>query len=350
MQVIIDQHHLTGFGKPIDMPQPPVLEIQDIVKYFPVTSGLRSKPTSWIKAVDGVSLLINKGESFGLVGESGCGKTTLGRIILRLLEPYSGSIRLNGVEITHLNRRKMRPHRRNMQMIFQDPRANLDPRMTVASIVTEPLRSFQKLGRRQLRDRAVTLLEKVGLQAADLDKYPHAFSGGERQRIGIARALCLNPGLIVADEPVSALDMSIQAQVLNLLGDLKASFDFSSLIISHDLSVVSYMCDRIAVMYLGGIVEMAPSNRFSHAQRHPYTAALVSAVPLPDPHRRQPPVVLEGEIPSPVDPPPGCLFHTRCPYCFDRCRVERPQLVEAAAGHQVACWLNNGRGLDTSIS
>ena len=332
------------------MPQKPLLDVQDIVKYFPVATGLWSKPKSWIKAIDGVSFQIHKGENFGLVGESGCGKTTLGRIILRLLEPTSGEIRLNGVEITRLNRREMRPLRRDVQMVFQDPHASLDPRMTVASIVTEPLRAFQKVDKQQLRSRAVNLLEKVGLKAADLDKYPHAFSGGERQRIGIARALCLNPSLIIADEPVSALDMSIQAQVLNLLTDLKASFDFSSLIISHDLSVVNHMCERVAVMYLGVIVEMAPSTMFNRNQRHPYTAALVSAIPIPDPHQKQAPVTLVGEIPSPVDPPSGCLFHTRCPYCFDHCRVERPVLVEVAAGHTVACWLNGGRGLDTKIS
>ena len=332
------------------MPQQPILDVQDIVKYFPVADGLWSKPTAWIKAVDGVTFQVHKGESFGLVGESGCGKTTLGRTILRLIEPTSGSIKLDGVEITGLNRREMRAYRRDVQMIFQDPQASLDPRMKVVSIVTEPLRAFQKVGRQQLRDRAVSLLERVGLKAADLDKYPHAFSGGERQRIGIARALCLDPSLIVADEPVSALDMSIQAQVLNLLADLKASFDFSSLIISHDLSVVNHMCDCVAVMYLGVIVEMAPSKMFSRNQRHPYTAALVSAVPIPDPHQKQAPLTLEGEIPSPVDPPSGCLFHTRCPYCFERCRVERPTLVDVAAGHTVACWLNNGCGLDTDIS
>lgn len=332
------------------MPQQPILDVQDIVKYFPVAGGLWSKPTAWIKAVDGITFQVHKGESFGLVGESGCGKTTLGRTILRLIEPTSGSIKLDGVEITGLNRREMRAYRRDVQMIFQDPQASLDPRMKVVSIVTEPLRAFQKVGRQQLRDRAVSLLESVGLKADDLDKYPHAFSGGERQRIGIARALCLDPSLIVADEPVSALDMSIQAQVLNLLTDLKASFDFSSLIISHDLSVVNHMCDCVAVMYLGVIVEMAPSKMFSRNQRHPYTAALVSAVPIPDPHQKQSPLTLEGEIPSPVDPPSGCLFHTRCPYCFERCRVERPPLVDVAAGHTVACWLNNGRGLDTQIS
>ncbi len=328
----------------------PILDVQDIVKYFPLAGGLWSKRKAWIKAVDGVSFQIHKGESFGLVGESGCGKTTLGRIILRLLEPNSGSIRLNGVEITHLNRREMRPFRRDVQMIFQDPQASLDPRMTVASIVTEPLRAFQKVDRQQLRSKALNLLKKVGLKAEDLDKYPHAFSGGERQRIGIARALCLNPGLIVADEPVSALDMSIQAQVLNLLGDLKTSFDFSSLIISHDLSVVNHMCDRIAVMYLGVIVEMAPATLFGRVQRHPYTAALVSAIPIPDPHQKQSPLTLEGEIPSPVDPPSGCLFHTRCPYCFDRCRVERPTLIETTPEHRVACWLSSGRGLEPEVS
>ena len=332
------------------MPRQPILDVQNIAKYFPLAGGLWSKPTAWIKAVDGVSFQVHKGESFGLVGESGCGKTTLGRTILRLIEPTSGSIKLNGVEITGLNRREMRAYRRDVQMIFQDPQASLDPRMKVVSIVTEPLRAFQKVGRQQLRDRAVSLLEKVGLKADDMDKYPHAFSGGERQRIGIARALCLNPSLIVADEPVSALDMSIQAQVLNLLTDLKAAFDFSSLIISHDLSVVNHMCDRVAVMYLGVIVETAPSSMLSGNQRHPYTAALVSAVPIPDPHQKQTPLTLEGEIPSPADPPSGCLFHTRCRYCFERCRVERPRLVDVAADHRVACWLNAGRGLDTIIS
>jgi len=341
---------MTCIRNQTDMPQQPILDVQDVVKYFPLAGGFWSKSKAWIKAVDGVSFQIHKGESFGLVGESGCGKTTLGRIILRLLEPNSGSIRLNGVEITHLNRREMRFLRRDVQMIFQDPQASLDPRMTVASIVTEPLRAFQKIGRPQLRRKALNLLKKVGLKADALDKYPHAFSGGERQRIGIARALCLNPGLIVADEPVSALDMSIQAQVLNLLGDLKVSFDFSSLIISHDLSVVNHMCDRIAVMYLGVIVEMAPSTMFGRVQRHPYTAALVSAIPIPDPHQKQSPLILEGEIPSPVDPPSGCLFHTRCPYCFDRCRVERPKLFEVAENHKVACWLSNGRGLEPEVS
>jgi peptide/nickel transport system ATP-binding protein len=331
-------------------PTNPILDIQDIVKYFPLTGGLWSKPKAWIKAVDGVSFQIRKGESFGLVGESGCGKTTLGRIILRLLEPDAGSILLNGVDVTHLTRHEMRPFRRHVQMIFQDPQASLDPRMTVASIVTEPLRAFQKIDRQQLRAKAVNLLEKVGLKADDLDKYPHVFSGGQRQRIGIARALCLNPSLIVADEPVSALDMSIQAQVLNLLGDLKETFNFSSLIISHDLSVVNHMCDHIAVMYMGAMVEKAPSTLFSRLQRHPYTAALVSAIPIPDPHNKQPPVILEGEIPSPVDPPSGCLFHTRCPYCFDHCRVDRPRLVQAEADHTVACWLNDGRGLEPDVS
>jgi peptide/nickel transport system ATP-binding protein/oligopeptide transport system ATP-binding protein len=327
-------------------PTNPILEVQDIVKHFPVTGGLWSRPKSWIKAIDGVSFQIHKAESFGLVGESGCGKTTLGRIILRLLEPTSGNILLNGVNITRLNRKEMRSHRRNVQMIFQDPHSSLDPRMTVASIVTEPLRAFETVGRQQLRSRAAELLEKVGLKAADLDKYPHAFSGGERQRIGIARSLCLNPGLIVADEPVSALDMSIQAQVLNLLSDLKASFGFSSLIISHDLSVVNHICERVAVMYLGVVVEMAPSTLFGGHQRHPYTAALVSAVPIPDPHQKQSITALEGEVPSPAEPPSGCLFHTRCPYCFDRCRLERPKLVEVAENHNVACWLGSGRGLE----
>ena len=326
--------------------QIPLLDIQDIVKSFPLGGGLFARPKAWVKAVDSVSFQIRKGESFGLVGESGCGKTTLGRIILRLLNPTSGRIRLNGVDITHLNRKAMRPHRRVMQMIFQDPQASLDPRMTVAAIVTEPLRAFEHVNSRLLREKAAELLTKVGLSNTDLDKYPHAFSGGERQRIGIARALCLEPRLVVADEPVSALDMSIQAQVLNLLADLKSSFGFSSLIISHDLSVVDHMCDRIAVMYLGMIVEMAPSVRFSQHQRHPYTAALVSAIPMPDPYQKLPVATLKGEVPSPLNPPAGCLFHPRCPHCFDRCRMERPALIHAAPDQSVACWLNNGRGLE----
>jgi oligopeptide/dipeptide ABC transporter ATP-binding protein len=321
------------------MPEDNLLEVHNLVKHFPQGGGLFSKPKAWIKALDGVSFQVRKGESFGVVGESGCGKTTMGMLILRLLEPSSGQIRFNGEDITQLNRTQMRPLRKQIQIIFQDPYSSLDPRMKVSSIVTEPLCAFQKLTKQKKQDAAVQLIEKVGLQAADLGRYPHEFSGGQRQRIGIARALSVQPRLIVADEPVSALDVSIQAQIINLLDDLKREFHLAYIFISHDLNVVEYMCDRIAVMYLGVIIETAPATAFSKDSRHPYTRALLSAVPLPDPYKSRPPVFLEGDVPSPTDPPVGCVFHARCNSCFDRCRIERPRLVEVSPGHYVACWL-----------
>jgi len=322
-----------------------LLEVVDLVKHFSLGGGLLSKSTSWVKAVDGVSFSVAKGESFGLVGESGCGKTTLGRLVLRLLDPTAGTIKLDGKDITHLSRAALRPLRRKMQIIFQDPFSSLDPRMKVESIVTEPLRAHDSLSRGQRKEKAVALLEKVGLRSADLDKYPHEFSGGQRQRIGIARSLCVRPRLIVADEPVSALDVSIQAQVINLLEDLRDEFELSYIIISHDLSVVEHMCDRIAVMYLGGIVETASAEVFSVTPRHPYTRALLKAVPLPNPQGQVPPAPLEGDVPSPIDPPAGCAFHTRCQYVHARCQLERPVLAKAGEGHFVACWLNGGQGL-----
>jgi oligopeptide/dipeptide ABC transporter ATP-binding protein len=239
----------------------------------------------------------------------------------------------------------MSAFRQKMQIIFQDPYSSLDPRMKVEGIITEPLRATQLLSKKQRREVAVDLLEKVGLRSIDLDKYPHEFSGGQRQRIGIARALCVRPELIVADEPVSALDVSIQAQVINLMEDLKQEFDLSYVFISHDLSVVQYICDRIAVMYLGGIVELASTRDFSVSTRHPYTEALLNAVPLADPHRRKEPFAMEGDVPNPIDPPTGCAFHPRCLYRFDRCSIDKPPLIEATTGHLVACWLNQGRGL-----
>ena len=322
-----------------------LLEVTDLVKHFPLGGGLMTKPTSWVKAVDGVSFSVAKGESFGLVGESGCGKTTLGRLVLRLIDPTAGSVKLDGMDITLLSRSDLRPLRRKMQIIFQDPFSSLDPRMKVEAIVTEPLRAHDRLSRGQRREKAVVLLEKVGLREGDLDKYPHEFSGGQRQRIGIARSLCVRPQLIVADEPVSALDVSIQAQVINLLEDLRAEFGLSYIFISHDLSVVEHMCDRIAVMYLGVIVETAPADIFSVSSRHPYTRALLAAVPLPDPQGQVPPAPLEGDVPSPIDPPAGCAFHTRCQYVHGRCRLERPVLAKAGEGHFVACWLNDGAGV-----
>ena len=327
------------------MPDGPLLKIEDLVKHFPLGGGIMTKPRAWVKAVDGISFDLNRGETFGLVGESGCGKTTVGRLILRLIEPSEGRIEFDGDDISSMSRAQLMPLRRRMQIIFQDPYSSLDPRMKVDAIITEPLRAIQSLTRQQQQDTAAELLEKVGLQQSDLDKYPHEFSGGQRQRIGIARSLCVRPELIVADEPVSALDVSIQAQVINLMQDLKDEFNLSYIFISHDLSVVEHICDRIGVMYLGKIVELAGNEDFSRNPRHPYTRALLQAVPLPDPHRRTDPFAMEGDVPNPIDPPAGCSFHPRCPYKFDRCVVETPKLVEATEGHLVACWLNQGFGM-----
>jgi oligopeptide/dipeptide ABC transporter ATP-binding protein len=327
------------------MTEAPLLQVTELVKHFPLGGGILAKPTAWVKAVSGVSFAVRRGESFGLVGESGCGKTTIGRMVLRLIEPTSGRIDFDGQSILQLTRNEFRRLRRRMQIIFQDPYSSLDPRMTVAQIVTEPLLAGRHPGRSERRRMAASLLDKVGLRQEDLDKFPHEFSGGQRQRIGIARALCVRPELIVADEPVSALDVSIQAQVINLLQDLQAEFGLSYIFISHDLSVVEHLCNRVAVMYLGSIVELAPADGFSRNPRHPYTEALLTAVPLPDPRQRAAPFAMEGDVPSPIDPPPGCPFHPRCRFAFDRCRIEKPILLKVAAEHQVACWLNGGAGL-----
>jgi oligopeptide/dipeptide ABC transporter ATP-binding protein len=327
------------------MTEVPLLTVDELVKEFPLGSGLFAKPKTRVRAVDRVSFSISRGETFGLVGESGCGKTTLGRLILRLIEPTSGEVKFDGQNMQALGTNEMRLMRRRMQVIFQDPYSSLDPRMKVEAIVTEPMRAGQHLAKSARREVAAALLEKVGLGKLDLEKYPHEFSGGQRQRIGVARALSVKPELIVADEPVSALDVSIQAQVINLMQDLKHEFNLSYVFISHDLSVVEHISDRIAVMYLGTIVELGPAEEFSVAPRHPYTEALLRSVPMPDPHCKTELFTMEGDVPSPIDPPAGCAFHPRCVHVLNRCRGERPPLVEAASQHYVACWLNEGRGL-----
>ncbi|MFC1886351.1 ABC transporter ATP-binding protein [Thermodesulfobacteriota bacterium] len=321
-----------------------LLEVEHLSKLFPFGKRLLREPKAWIRAVDTVSFSVRRGESFGLVGESGCGKTTLGRLILRLINPTSGKIVFDGCDITDLSKSELRPFRSRMQIIFQDPYSSLDPRMKVKSIVTEPLGMNRDLAEWERRDIVSGLLQKVGLKSADLDKYPHEFSGGQRQRIGIARALCVRPDLIVADEPVSALDVSIQAQVINLMEDLKNEFNLSYIFISHDLSIICHVCERIAVMYFGSIIEMGPTDRLSISARHPYTRALLSAAPIPDPHRLSRPLAMEGDVPSPIDPPKGCPFHPRCAHQFERCQKENPQLTPIASDHLVACWLNEGRG------
>ncbi len=308
-----------------------LLEATDLSRHFSTTGGGK------VKAVDGVSLQLGRGETLGLVGESGCGKSTTGRLLLRLLPATTGRVVFDGTEITGLSSRALRPLRRRMQMIFQDPFASLDPRMTIGQTLTEMLDIHRIGSRAERRDRVAGLMEKVGLRPEQLRLYPHEFSGGQRQRIGIARALACGPELIVADEPISALDVSIQAQIINLLGDLKAEFGLSYVLISHDLSVVEHVSDRVAVMYLGRIVETAPVEGLYRAPRHPYTEALLAAVPRVDPARRRRRILLKGDVPSPVAPPPGCSFHPRCPRATDLCARVRPALETDAGGHAVAC-------------
>ena len=321
----------------------PVLEVRDLKKHFPVQGGVFSRTVGHVLAVDGVSFSIRQGATFGLVGESGCGKTTVGKAVLRLIEPTAGHIRLKSKDITRLSEAELRPVRREMQMIFQDPYSSLNPRMSAGAIVGEPLENYGLAKGRQKEERVEALLSRVGLRREDIAKHPHEISGGQRQRVGIARALALNPSLVIADEPVSALDVSIQAQVINLLMDLQEEFDLTYLFISHDLAVVKHISHRIAVMYLGKIVEIADRKTLFETPLHPYTEALLEAVPIPDPRTPRENVVLEGDVPSPINPPRGCRFHTRCVSVEERCRVQEPPLREVRPGHWVACHVSGSK-------
>ena len=319
-----------------------LLEVKNLRKYFPARGDFLGKAVT-VKAVDGVNFAIRKGETLGLAGESGCGKTTIGKLILRLLEPTEGEIIFEGKNILQFNKNKLKNLRRHVQIIFQDPFASLDPRKTVEYTVAEPMK-VHSLNPRQRRQKVLQLLDKVGITPEQARRYPHQFSGGQRQRIGIARALALNPKFIVADEPVSALDVSIQAQILNLMMDLQEEFHLTYLFIAHDLSVINHVSDQVAIMYLGEIVELAPKKILFHSPLHPYTKALLSAIPIPDPTIKRERVVLEGDVPSPINVPSGCRFHTRCPSLLPVCKSKEPALREIEENHFVACHLCGENG------
>lgn len=317
----------------------PLLAVNGLKKYFPIRRGVLSRVAAYVKAVDDVSFTINKGETFGLVGESGCGKTTAGRAILRLIEPDAGRIHFDGADLLSLNTSELRRKRRDMQIIFQDPYASLNPRLTIRSIVGEPFAIHNISSGPEREDQVAALLKTVGLDPTVMNRYPHEFSGGQRQRIGIARALALRPKLIVADEPVSALDVSIQAQIINLLADLQSQFGLTYLFISHAIPVIEHISTLIGVMYLGKLVEVGTSEQICLDPKHPYTQALLSAVPIPDPAAKKQRIVLKGDVPTPINPPSGCRFHTRCPIAVDRCSIEEPPLRQIEAGRDVACHL-----------
>jgi oligopeptide transport system ATP-binding protein len=325
----------------------PLLDVRNLVMHFPLTQGIIfQRKVGAVQAVDGVSFSVNRGETLGLVGESGCGKSTTGRAILQLYKPTAGEVIFDGTDLTKLDGGEMRKQRRHLQMVFQDPYASLNPRMTVGNIVSEPMQIHSLVPKNERTQRVQELLQTVGLNPYFANRYPHEFSGGQRQRIGIARALAANPDFIVADEPVSALDVSIQAQVVNLLEDLQDKLGLTYLFIAHDLSVVRHISDRVAVMYLGKIVEMADRNSLYDDPLHPYTKALLSAVPIPDPviEKRRERIILTGDVPSPINPPSGCHFHTRCPYVMEVCKEVDPLLADQGSGHFVACHLYPGSG------
>ncbi|MGQ0522970.1 MAG: ABC transporter ATP-binding protein [Betaproteobacteria bacterium] len=323
-------------------PRGTLLEVAHLTKHYPVRKGVFAAATAQVRAVDDVSFSIAEGETLGLVGESGCGKSTAGKTILRLIEPTSGTIRWRGQPIDGLSSREMRPFRRELQAVFQDPYSSLNPRMRAVDIVAEPIRNFETASREAIHDRVASLFDKVGLRPDQMIKYPYEFSGGQRQRLGIARALAPRPKLIVCDEPVSALDVSVQAQVINLLMSLQDELRLSYLFVAHDLAVVEHISHRVAVMYLGKIVELTDKHTLFMSPQHPYTEALLSAVPVPDPRAAKNRIILTGDVPSPIDPPPGCRFHTRCPYAEARCRIEEPPMKQIRPGHHVACHLRAG--------
>ena len=315
-----------------------LIDVKNLVKYFPVRGGLLQRVVAWVQAVDNLTFHVNEAETLGLVGESGCGKTTVGRTMLRLIEPTGGSVTIDGVDVFKLRRRELKTMRRNMQIIFQDPYASLDPRMPIGESIAEGLK-IHRIGTPKERfEVVINTLRKVGLEDYHARRYPHEFSGGQRQRIGIARALALQPKFIVCDEPVSALDVSIQSQVLNILRDLQSEFSLTYLFIAHNLSVVEHICDRVAVMYLGKMVEMAPRDELFSNPLHPYTQALMSAIPIPDPNSKRERIILKGDVPSPLNPPSGCRFHPRCPVAMDHCSVEDPEFKIITKDHWVACW------------
>ncbi|MAS33906.1 MAG: peptide ABC transporter ATP-binding protein [Anaerolineaceae bacterium] len=318
----------------------PLLRVDNLKMHFPIKKGFLQRQVGAVKAVDGVSFDIQPGETLGLVGESGCGKTTIGRCIVRAYRPTGGQLlyeHAGGVDLAHLSEAELKAYRQKIRMIFQDPYASLNSRMTVFDIVADPLRIHNIASGSELEDRVIDLLRKVGLRPEHMRRYPHAFSGGQRQRIGIARALALEPELVVADEAVSALDVSVRAQILNLMIELQRDYNLTYLFVSHDLSVVEYVADRVAVMYVGKLVELAPTNGLYNSPQHPYTEALLSAIPVPDPRRRAERIVLEGDVADPANPPSGCYFHPRCPYAKERCKVETPELRQVAPNHIAAC-------------